>query len=141
MLFRFIEDYKTGYVDDRWSLVTAVTGIIYRLQEGSFFDGLISFLIVSVIYGIIFMVDKNGIGTGDIFLSAALSFWLNPSGVIFFICASSLSGAAAALVLILFCGCGRKDTLRFCPFIALGGVLAYVWQDALEILAWRLYSP
>ena len=79
-----VEDYKTGYVDDRWSLLILLTGAVYCGIHHSFYEGFLSFLLAALVYGAVFFVVPDGIGTGDIFLSAAIAFWLEPAGGFFF---------------------------------------------------------
>ena len=87
------EDYQTGYVDDRWSFLILATGVIYGAVHRSLQEGFLSFVCVTLIYGVIFFIAKGKIGTGDIFLSAAIAFWLKPESVFFFIWGSCLVGA------------------------------------------------
>ena len=114
-----VEDYRTGYVDDRWSILILLTGAVYRGIHHSFYEGFLSFLLAALVYGAVFFVVPEGIGTGDIFLSAAIAFWLEPAGVFFFIWSSCLIGAAAAAVLVIFYHVPKTYPFRFCPCIAL----------------------
>ena len=124
-----VEDYQTGYVDDRWSFLILLTGAVYRGIHHSFYEGFLSFVCVTLIYGVIFFIAKGKIGTGDIFLSAAIAFWLEPESVFFFIWGSCLIGAAAAAVLLIFYHVPKTYPFRFCPCIALGGVGTFVCQE------------
>ena len=124
-----VEDYRTGYVDDRWSILILLTGAVYRGIHHSFYEGFLSFLLAALVYGAVFFVVPEGIGTGDIFLSAAIAFWLEPAGVFFFIWSSCLIGAAAAAVLLIFYHVPKTYPFRFCPCIALGGVGTFVCQE------------
>lgn len=123
------EDYQTGYVDDRWSFLTLVTGVIYGAVHRSLQEGFLSFVCVTLIYGVIFFIAKGKIGTGDIFLSAAIAFWLKPESVFFFIWGSCLVGTVSASVLLFFYHYPKTYPFRFCPCIALGGLGAFVCQE------------
>ena len=105
-----MEDYRTGYVDDRWSILILLTGAVYRGIHHSFYEGFLSFLLAALVYGAVFFVVPEGIGTGDIFLSAAIAFWLEPAGVFFFIWSS----------------CRRREMNRLCTPMNHGGLFFIV---------------
>lgn len=97
-----LEDWRTGYLSDGWSLLLAVTG---------------------------FMTAFRRQGAGDLVLSTGAAFWLSPLTALLFIWFSALSALLFLAIPLLL---GKKkagDPVRFGPFIALGGVMAYGWQE------------
>jgi len=123
------EDARSGYMSDLWSVVIAAAGVARAAMSGHLPSAAGSLLLVGAVYGILYFFFRNGVGTGDIFLSLAVSVWLAPLAAAFFIW---LSAAAASLAGVIFVAAGKKswsDGLRFGPFIALGGGAAYVWQE------------
>lgn len=81
------------------------------------------------IYMVLYLASQKSMGTGDLVLSTGAAFWLSPLTALLFIWFSALS---ALLFLAMPLLLGRKkagDPVRFGPFIAMGGVMAYGWQE------------
>ena len=124
-----LEDWRTGYLSDGWSLLLAVTGFMTAFRRQGAGDSLLSAALVFTIYMVLYLASKKSMGTGDLVLSTAAAFWLSPLTALLFIWFSALS---ALLFLAMPLLLGRKkagDPVRFGPFIALGGVMAYGWQE------------
>lgn len=120
-----VEDWKTGYVSDHWSVFLAAAGLGHNVFYSRLTDGFISCAFVLGMYGLLFLLAKHAMGAGDIFLSGAAALWLLPVSVPLFLFLSASSAAMAGMVLIFFGRMSRREGIPFCPFIALGGVAAY----------------
>lgn len=124
-----LEDWRTGYLSDGWSLLLAVTGFMTAFRWQGAGDSLLSAALVFTIYVVLYLVSKKSMGTGDLVLSTAAAFWLSPLTALLFIWFSALSALLFLAIPLLL---GKKkagDPVRFGPFIALGGVMAYGWQE------------
>lgn len=119
------EDWKTGYVSDYWSVFLAAAGLGHNVFYSRLTDGFISCAFVLGLYGLLFLLAKHAMGAGDIFLSGAAALWLVPVSVPLFLFLSAFSAAMAGMVLLFFGRMSRREGIPFCPFIALGGVVAY----------------
>jgi leader peptidase (prepilin peptidase) / N-methyltransferase len=82
------------------------------------------------------LFDSQGMGLGDVKLLAMIGAFLGWQAVIITIVLASISGACVGLVLILIKRKGRRESIPFGPFLALGAFLAAVWGESL--IAWYL---
>ena len=82
------------------------------------------FLVMALVY-------PAGLGMGDVKLAAFLGAWLGRDVVIALFVGSLLGALAAVLVLVRRGASGRKATLPYGPFLALGGVVALFFGEAL----------
>lgn len=120
-----VEDWKTGYVSDYWSVFLAAAGLGHNVFYGRLADGFLSCAFVLGLYGFLFLMAKHAMGAGDILLSGAAALWLAPGSVPLFLFLSASAAALAGMVLLFFGRMSRREGIPFCPFIALGGVAAY----------------
>ncbi len=93
------------------------------------------FLLMAILSVVI--LQREGMGGGDIKLIAMLGAFLGWQAVLVTIFLAAVLGAGVGLTLILIRRKGRREPLPFGPFLALGALLAMVWGDT--ILAWYLY--
>jgi leader peptidase (prepilin peptidase) / N-methyltransferase len=77
---------------------------------------------------------KDGMGGGDIKLLAMIGAFLGWKGVFFTIMASSFTGTAVGIVMMLRAGKGMKMALPFGPFLATGAIL-YIFLGP-QIIHW-----
>lgn len=82
------------------------------------------------IMGLIYLVSRGGMGDGDVRLSPLLGLylgWLNPGLVPVGIFYGFLAGAVVGIVLMVVGRAGRKTSIPFGPFLALGTIAAIFW--------------
>lgn len=128
-----LEDGMTGYISDFWSLLLLGGGFLTSVMEGRMAESLLSFLLAAAVYGGLYFFSKKSLGTGDILLSAGAASWLAPLSCLLFIWLSALMAAFVMGTLVVL-GKWRMDrAVRFGPFLAAGGLLAYGWQAAWGI--------
>ncbi|MGN0955166.1 prepilin peptidase [Dialister sp.] len=136
LLLPAAEDWQTGYISDGWSFLLASCGLMTAFwqqdMKSSFLAGILTFSL----YGLIHIMAKESSGTGDIFLSAGAAFWLEPVSCLLFIWFSALTAALFLAVPLLLGKKSLQEEVRFGPFIALGGMMAYGWQEI-----WGLSFP
>ena len=85
------------------------------------------FLLITLLY-------PAGMGGGDVKLIAMIGAFVGWQAVLVTIILSAFCGAVSGLTLILLGLKGRRDPVPFGPFLALGGIAAMLWGEAL--LAW-----
>ena len=90
------------------------------------------FLLIAVLSVII--LQREGMGGGDIKLVAMIGAFLGWHAVLITIFLGAVLGALVGTVLMLLQRQGRKDPVPFGPFLAIGALLALVWGDT--ILSW-----
>ena len=93
------------------------------------------FLLMAILSVVI--LQREGMGGGDIKLIAMLGAFLGWQAVLVTIFLAAVLGASVGLALILLRRKDRREPLPFGPFLALGALLAMVWGDT--ILTWYLY--
>ena len=82
------------------------------------------------------ILRKPGMGGGDIKLTAMMGSFLGIEKLAFAVFAALLTGSLTAIVLMAMGRKTRKDVIPFGPFLALGGVTALFWGDAM--IEWYL---
>ena len=128
-----IEDARSGYISDGWSLLLAVSGIVTSWQVGHGMESLASVIFLLALYGLLYVIKKDAAGMGDVILSAAVSLWLTPVFALLFLwLASVLALSWYGLVFLYERNTNRKG-IRFAPFLALGGGIAYGLQETVGL--------
>jgi leader peptidase (prepilin peptidase)/N-methyltransferase len=96
------------------------------------------FLLMAVLSVVI--LQREGMGGGDIKLIAMIGAFLGWHAVFVTIFLGAVLGALVGIILMLVRLKGRKEPLPFGPFLALGAFLAMVWGDTM--LTWYFsHSP
>ncbi|SFM59893.1 prepilin peptidase [Thermodesulforhabdus norvegica] len=73
----------------------------------------------------------EGMGGGDIKLLGMIGAFTGWKGVIIALFVSALSGLAAGLIVMAVKRQGLKTAIPYGPFLALGGLVAYLWQKEI----------
>lgn len=124
-----MEDGKSGYISDDWSVLLATSGIITSWQQGHLLESFMTAGAFLVLYGLVFLWRREAVGMGDVLLSVTASLWLTPLFGLCFLWIASM----AALLFYGFCFIFYQPLatkgVRFGPFLALGGVIAYGMQE------------
>jgi leader peptidase (prepilin peptidase)/N-methyltransferase len=89
---------------------------------------------------LIAMVSRGGMGLGDVKMAAFLGVMLGFPLVLVAIFLAIITGGLVAVALLVIRVKGRKQTIPFGPFLALGGFIALLW--GMPILDWyvRLFG-
>jgi leader peptidase (prepilin peptidase)/N-methyltransferase len=80
---------------------------------------------------LLFILFRGKIGLGDAKLSAMLAIALGLKGWILALLCASFSGICVALPLIATKTINRNERIPFAPFMALGGIVAFLLQPLL----------
>ncbi len=89
-----------------------------------------------VLFLIIVLVSRGGMGWGDVKMAALAGVMLGYPVIAVGIFWAVIAGGLTAVALILFKIKGRKQTVPFGPFLALGTLLALFWGQ--YVLDWYL---
>ena len=131
LLFPALEDARTGYVSDGWPLVLSVCGALLMLSRGAFLLCLLTGVGMGALYGLLYLISKRSLGLADVFLAAASSLWLLPMYGLLSLWLTSLAALLWCAFLLLRGRLGRRTEIRFAPFLAIGGALAYGVQETV----------
>lgn len=127
LLCAAFSDLQTGLIPDRLTY----PGMLIGLALAWFTIGLKSALIGSLGFAILFLVisvvSKGGMGGGDIKLAGVIGAFLGWEGALLTFVLASLLGGLAAGYLLARGKAGRKSAIRFGPYLALGAFAALLW--------------
>lgn len=130
LLFPALEDARTGYVSDGWALWLALGGLLTMISRGEALY-LATGAGMGALYGLLYLISKKSLGLADVFLAAASSLWLLPVYGLLSLWLTSLAALLWCAVLFLQGRLGRRTEIRFVPFLAIGGALAYGAQETV----------
>lgn len=130
LLFPALEDARTGYVSDGWALWLALGGLLTMISRGEALY-LATGVGMGALYGLLHLISKKSLGLADVFLAAASSLWLLPVYGLLSLWLTSLAALLWCAFLFLRGRLGRRTEIRFVPFLAIGGALAYGVQETV----------
>lgn len=130
LLFPALEDARTGYVSDGWALWLALGGLLTMISRGETLY-LATGVGMGALYGLLYLISKKSLGLADVFLAAASSLWLLPVYGLLSLWLTSLAALLWCAFLFLRGRLGRRTEIRFVPFLAIGGALAYGVQETV----------
>lgn len=84
-----------------------------------------------VIIVLIILVSRGGMGMGDAKLAAMLGAMLGFPAILLGLLIAVVTGGMVALVLLILKMKGRRDSIPFGPFLAIGGWVALVYGNTL----------
>lgn len=133
-------DYRHKIIPDELIIAGLVLGLplVYLSGTGKLIDGLIGFLVAGLLFLIIALVSKGGMGGGDIKLSALMGLFLGWPDIVVALFISFLVGGLSGIILMALGKKGRKDAVPFGPYLALGGVVAAFGADWIIKWYWSI---
>lgn len=114
-------------------------GILSNLRfvpQPSILSGIIGGAIGFVFFLIVFLINPRGMGVGDIKLAGLIGLVTGFPFVIVSLLIGIFIGGLVAIVLLSLRMKGRKDTIPYGTFLALGPIAVLFWGH--EILGWYL---
>lgn len=124
-------------------LILLITSIVHKGINYFIFDidfkllsSILGLLVSSILFLLIIVVSKGGMGGGDMTLIGALGFILGFKKIILTIALSFLLGAIISVFLLLSRIKSRKDPIPFGPFIILGFFITLFWGDLM--ISWYI---
>ncbi len=135
----FFIDYFHQLIPDKLSLPLILLGIIFAILAKNYI------LIYGAVFGFSFFyilgylfkcfTQKDGIGGGDIKLTAAIGAFFGLSGVIFTIVIS----ATIALTFLLAIGHDKRNYFPFGPFLIFASFLYLFFGEIITYHYWKLF--
>lgn len=120
-------DWDKGIIPNR----ITYPGIILGLSLSYLTVGLPSAFLGALLFGGIFflaaIISRGGMGGGDVKLALLIGAFTGLQGAALAFILTSLIGGVWAVYLLLSRKAGRKTAIRFGPFLAIGGWLAFVY--------------
>lgn len=134
-------DYDEGIIPNR----ITYPGLILGFFISYFTVGLPSAFLGALLYGgILFsaaLLSRGGMGGGDVKLALLIGAFSGFEGAVLAFILTSMMGGVGAVYLLTSSKAGRKTAVRFGPFLAAGGWLAYVYGAEIinYYLTWLSY--
>lgn len=126
-----IIDLQTMEIPDEPVFFGLFFGVIFLLIEKNYFNTLIGLIIPPVIFFLIIVLSKGGMGGGDFKLSFLFGLYLGFPKVIPWFFLSFLLGFFPAIIMLLTKKATRKTPLPFGPFMALSGIITFLFGSQI----------
>ena len=136
LLIVSVIDLTQMIIPDAVTLPGIVAGAAIGLLPSSigFVNAVVGACLGGGIFLLIALAYPAGMGGGDVKLIAMIGAFVGWQAVLVTIILSAFCGAVSGLTLILLGLKGRRDPVPFGPFLAIGGIAAMLWGEAM--LAW-----
>ncbi len=139
-------DLKEMIIPDSLVVSILILSISYKLLDYILYktpirliDSLGGLLLAGVLFLMIVIFSKGGMGGGDVTLIGALGFLLGIKHIILTILLSFILGAIISLILIAIKIKTRKDPIPFGPFIILSFFIALLYGEEIINWYWQLF--
>ena len=131
-----VTDLERRIVPNRVVLPALVAALVVRTALDPSVEWIVSSLAAGGFFFVAALVYPAGLGMGDVKLAAFLGAWLGRAVAVGLFAGSLAALVPAVWILARHGRAGRKMGIPFAPFLALGGVFALFWGDA--VLDWYL---
>lgn len=138
-------DARTQQIPDVLTILLTLSALCYRIvlqiifEHGAIRDGLFGVLPPLVLFGTMWIVSRGRwIGSGDIFLGAALGFLVGFPESILMLFLAYVAGGIVAAYLLFGKKVSRKTPLAFGPFLVAAAIVTMLGGDALMTLYLKL---
>lgn len=112
---------------------------IYVSSEVSILGAVFGYLTLwSVFWAFKGLTGREGMGFGDFKLLAAIGAWVGWGGISWVLVIGSISGAVFGVAMIVLGRLKRHSTIPFGPFLGLGGMMQFLYQDQLALIYQRM---
>ncbi|HEY0799175.1 MAG TPA: A24 family peptidase [Candidatus Baltobacteraceae bacterium] len=122
-------DARTGLIPNRITYPAFGAILLVALCTGTLASAALGAAVVGGILGVLYIVTrKRGLGFGDVKLGACIGAGLGPITGVVALGTSFIAGGAVGAYLLLSGRAGRKDAIRFGPFLLVGVASSVVMQ-------------
>ena len=102
--------------------------IVHMFQEG-FLEHLLGGLTGFSICLFLALLKNGGLGGGDVKLAMLMGIWLSPSGSLYSLALGFIIGGVVSMILLKQKLINRKDYVPYGPYLYIGFVLYYFWEE------------
>ena len=127
-------DFETRLIPDKVILPGAVVVLALRTIDDPSLEWILCALGAGLVLFVVVLVYPRGLGMGDAKLSAFLGAGLGISVIVAMFVGFFIAFVPAVVLFVRHGKEARKSAIPLGPFLALGGVIALFWGDA--ILDW-----
>ena len=124
-----VTDFEQYVIFNKMLIPFALIGAVYIFHLNlPILNHLAAALLGGVIFLILALITKGGIGGGDIKLVAVLGLWFGLDNLLFIITAASIMAGVAALIMIIFTKKSRRDYLAYGPYFSISAIYCLLFQ-------------
>ena len=127
-------DFETRLIPDKVILPAAIVVLALRTIDDPSLEWILSALGAGLVLFVIVLIYPRGLGMGDVKLSAFLGAALGVNVIVAMFVGFFVAFLPAVVLFVRHGREARKESIPLGPFLALGGVIALFWGDA--ILDW-----
>jgi len=142
-----IIDAKTMLLPDNLTIPLMWLGIAVNYQhlfvdlESSILGAMIGYMSLWCLFHVFrLLTGKEGMGYGDFKILAAIGAWGGWQILPFTVFASSLIGAIAGISLMLLQGQKESQPIPFGPYLALAGLIGFIWREEIVQIMQTYYG-
>lgn len=136
-------DLQHMIIPDILIILILIISVIYKIllyilysKSPDLLNSIGGLVLSSLLFILIIIVSKGGMGGGDVTLIGALGFILGIKRIFLTIFLSFILGAIISIFLLITKIKGRKDPIPFGPFIILGFFIVIFWGE--QLLVWYM---
>ena len=126
-----IIDLETMEIPDEPVFFGLFFGVIFLLIEKNYFNTLIGLIIPPIIFFLIILISRGGMGGGDFKLSFLFGLYLGFPKVIPWFFLSFIIGFFPAIYMLISKKATRKTPLPFGPFMSLSGIITFLFGSQI----------
>ncbi|MBR1398270.1 MAG: prepilin peptidase [Selenomonadaceae bacterium] len=124
-----VTDFEQYVIFNKMLIPFALIGAVYIFHLNlPILNHLAAALLGGVIFLILALITKGGIGGGDIKLVAVLGLWFGIDDLLFIVVAASIMAGVAALIMIIFTKKSRRDYLAYGPYFSISAIYCLLFQ-------------
>ncbi len=127
-------DLETRLIPDKVILPAALLILALRTIDDPSLEWILGALGAGLVLFVVVLIYPRGLGMGDVKLSAFMGAGLGINVIVAMFVGFFVAFVPAALLFVRHGREARKESIPLGPFLALGGVVALFWGDA--ILDW-----
>jgi len=142
-----IIDAKTMLLPDNLTIPLMWLGIAVNYQhlfvdlKSSILGAMIGYMSLWCLFHVFrLLTGKEGMGYGDFKILAAIGAWGGWQILPFTVFASSLIGAIAGISLMLLQGQKESQPIPFGPYLALAGLIGFIWREEIVQIMQTYYG-
>ena len=124
-------DLEHRLIPDTVVIPGAVAVLALRTIDDPSVEWVVSALAAAAVLFLVVLVYPQGLGLGDVKLSALLGAGLGVSVIVAMFVGFFVAFVPAAILFVRYGKEARKSAIPLGPFLALGGVVALFWGDAV----------
>ncbi len=122
-----LTDWEQHVIFDRMLLPFAALGLVYTLCTGGLLNHILAALAGGVVFLLLSVLTRGGIGGGDIKLMAALGLWFGSEALTGIAMTGIVLAGLVALVMLLTKQKGRLDYMAYGPYFAIAAILSLLF--------------